>query len=152
VLLTGFTRAETIASLVVVVLMVRAGVGLVRDAGRIFLEAAPSGVDPDESGRHAGGAAVAGHRGARPARLADHLRPDALSAHVLVESGTDCTACAATRTPARRGLRITHTTLQVDHAPHRPSPPRPTRNCCRWPTPTAADTHGPVHREGPHAH
>jgi cobalt-zinc-cadmium efflux system protein len=42
VLATGFARADALASLVVVVLMIRAGTGLVRESGRIFLEAAPS--------------------------------------------------------------------------------------------------------------
>ena len=44
IVLTGFTRADAIASLLVVALMLRAGVGLVRDSGRIFLEAAPAGL------------------------------------------------------------------------------------------------------------
>src|SRR5882757_1251510 len=46
VLLTGFARADSIAALVVAVLMLKAGIGLVRDSGRIFLEAAPAGLDP----------------------------------------------------------------------------------------------------------
>src|SRR5262249_45776072 len=37
VLTTGFRQADAIASLVVVALMVRAGIGLVRDSSRIFL-------------------------------------------------------------------------------------------------------------------
>src|SRR3569833_1521746 len=51
VLLTGFTRADAIASLVVVALMLKAGAGLVRESGRIFLEAAPAGLEPDSIGR-----------------------------------------------------------------------------------------------------
>lgn len=50
VLTTGFERADAIASLVVVALMLRAGTGLVRESGRIFMEAAPAGVDPDALG------------------------------------------------------------------------------------------------------
>src|SRR5215470_16887824 len=46
IVLTGFTRADAIATLVVVVLMVQAGAGLIRESGRIFLEAAPAGLDP----------------------------------------------------------------------------------------------------------
>ncbi len=45
ILTTGFTRADPIASLVVVGLMVRAAWGLLRDSGRILLEAAPDDVD-----------------------------------------------------------------------------------------------------------
>src|SRR5262249_4467741 len=50
VLTTGFFRADAIATLVVVALMLRAGTELVRASGRIFLEAAPAGVDPDAIG------------------------------------------------------------------------------------------------------
>ncbi len=45
ILLTGFTRADSIASLVVVALMVHAAWGLLRDSGRILLEGAPEGID-----------------------------------------------------------------------------------------------------------
>jgi cobalt-zinc-cadmium efflux system protein len=45
ILTTGFTRADTIASLIVVGLMVHAAWGLLRDSGRVLLEAAPEGMD-----------------------------------------------------------------------------------------------------------
>ena len=54
VLTTGFARADAIASLVVVALMLRAGTGLVRESGRIFMEAAPAGRRPGRAGRPAG--------------------------------------------------------------------------------------------------
>jgi cobalt-zinc-cadmium efflux system protein len=38
VVATGFARADALASIVVVILMVRAGTALVRESGRIFLE------------------------------------------------------------------------------------------------------------------
>jgi cobalt-zinc-cadmium efflux system protein len=41
ILFTGFSRADAIASLVVVALMLRAAWGLLRDSGRILLQAAP---------------------------------------------------------------------------------------------------------------
>jgi cobalt-zinc-cadmium efflux system protein len=44
--LTGFARADAIAALVVAALMARAGWNLVRESGRIFLEAAPDRRDP----------------------------------------------------------------------------------------------------------
>ncbi len=50
VLLTGFARADAIAALVVAALMLKAGVSLVRDSGRIFLEAAPAAIDPQALG------------------------------------------------------------------------------------------------------
>jgi len=43
---TGWNRVDSIAALVVAGLMLKAGIGLVRDSGRIFLEAAPRGLDP----------------------------------------------------------------------------------------------------------
>src|SRR5215469_9396958 len=46
VITTGFDRADPIATLVVVGLMLWAGGGLIRESGRIFLEAAPAGLDP----------------------------------------------------------------------------------------------------------
>jgi cobalt-zinc-cadmium efflux system protein len=51
-LVTGFARADAIASLVVVVLMLKASWGLLRDSGRILLEAAPEGVDLDDVRAH----------------------------------------------------------------------------------------------------
>ena len=41
ILLSGFERADPIASLFVAALMTRSGLALVRDSGRVFLEAAP---------------------------------------------------------------------------------------------------------------
>jgi cobalt-zinc-cadmium efflux system protein len=116
VLLTGFSRADPIASLVVVALMLRAGAGLVRDSGRIFLEAAPSGLEPDRIGR-----ALAG----RPHVVEVHdlhvwqitSGMPAASAHVLVAVGEDCHAVRADLEHVlEHDYRITHTTLQVDHA------------------------------------
>lgn len=52
IVLTGFTRADAIASLVVVALMFHAAWGLLRDSGRILLEAAPAGVDLDQIRDH----------------------------------------------------------------------------------------------------
>ena len=52
ILLTGYTRADAIASLVVVVLMLHSAWSLLRDSGRILLEAAPEHVDLDEIRAH----------------------------------------------------------------------------------------------------
>jgi cobalt-zinc-cadmium efflux system protein len=51
-LVTGWRRADPIASLVVVVLMVKAAVHLLRDSGRVLLEGSPEHVDLDEIRRH----------------------------------------------------------------------------------------------------
>jgi cobalt-zinc-cadmium efflux system protein len=52
IVVTGWTRADPIASLVVVALMLRAAYGLLRDSGRVLLEAAPEGMDLSEVRRH----------------------------------------------------------------------------------------------------
>ena len=119
VLATGFDRADAIATLVVVVLMLRAGAGLVRDSGRIFLEAAPAGLDP---------AALGAAMAARPHVAEVHdlhvweitTGMPAASAHVLVEPRQDCHAVRADLEDLLSGrYGITHLTLQVDHAPER---------------------------------
>lgn len=115
VLATGFARADAIATLVVVVLMVRAGAGLIRASGRIFLEAAPSGLDL---------AALGTAMAARPhvAEVHDlHIWQittgmPAASAHVLVNPREDCHAVRADLEELlSRDYGITHLTLQVDH-------------------------------------
>ena len=117
VIITGFGRADAIASLVVVALMARAGAGLVRASGRIFLEAAPDDLSPDRVGQ-----AMA----ARPGVVEVHdlhiwqitSGLPAASAHVLVGQGQDCHAVRAGLEKLLAGsYQIRHTTLQVDHAP-----------------------------------
>jgi len=49
---TGYRRADAIASLVVVALMLRAAYGLLRDSGRVLLEGAPEGVDLEDLRQH----------------------------------------------------------------------------------------------------
>jgi cobalt-zinc-cadmium efflux system protein len=52
ILTTGFTRADAIASLIVVGLMVHAAWGLLRDSGRVLLEAAPEDMDLADLRQH----------------------------------------------------------------------------------------------------
>ena len=115
ILLTGFERADPIASLLIAGLMVRSGYGLVKASGRIFLEAAPEGLDPEEIGRVlVGGPGVVEVHDLHVWEVTSGF--PALSAHVLVGAGSDCHE-------ARRELERTlherfgldHTTLQVDH-------------------------------------
>ena len=117
VLLTGFDRADGVAALFVAALMLRSGWGLLRESGRVLLEGAPKGMNPDAIGR-----ALAGEPGV--VEVHDlHVWEvtsgfPALAAHVLVNPGDDCHA-------VRRHLQrvvderfgIAHVTLQVDHAP-----------------------------------
>lgn len=151
VVLTGFARADAIATLVVVLLMVKAGYGLMRESGRIFLEAAPADVDPDRIGDE-----LVAH--ADVVEVHDlHVwqitsGQTALSAHVLVESGGDCHAVRRDLEKSlERDYAITHTTLQVDHA---------AELVVQAPLPGVqldilehcGDAHGPVHRDEPHEH
>jgi cobalt-zinc-cadmium efflux system protein len=49
---TGYRRADSIASLLVVVLMLRTSWGLLKNSGRVLLEAAPPGIDLTEVHEH----------------------------------------------------------------------------------------------------
>jgi cobalt-zinc-cadmium efflux system protein len=116
ILTTGFQRADPLVSLLIAALMLRSSVALVRASGRIFLEAAPEGLDP-----HAIGTALAEQEGVVEVHDLHVWEVSsgfpALSAHVLVGAERDCHA-------TRRSLEallherfaLDHTTLQVDHA------------------------------------
>jgi cobalt-zinc-cadmium efflux system protein len=117
ILTTGFARADGIAALLVAALMLRAGYGLLRDSGRVLLEAAPRGLDPNEIGR-----ALA----SQPHVVEVHDLHvwevtsgfPSLSAHVLVRP--DCDAQKHRRELAsllHDRFHIEHTTLQVELAP-----------------------------------
>jgi cobalt-zinc-cadmium efflux system protein len=115
ILATGFHRADAIASLLIAAILLHASWGLLKASGRVFMEAAPAGLDPDAIGR-----ALA----SRPGVVEVHDLHvwevtsgfPALSAHVVVRAGEDCHE-------RRRQLQqfvgerfgIEHTTLQVDH-------------------------------------
>ena len=116
IITVGFDRADGIASLLVAAIMLYAAYGLLRDSGRVLLEAAPEGLDVDEIG-----AALAANP--RVESVHDlHVWEvssgfPALSAHVLVPPGDDCHGI---RRELERMLDerfgIDHTTLQVDHS------------------------------------
>lgn len=122
ILLTGFVRADALASLLVAASMLHAGTRLAIASGRIFLEAAPAELDPQRIGR-----TLAAHPGV--VEVHDlHVWEvtsgfPALSAHVVVGAGRDChelRRALQQELVERYGLR--HTTLQVDHeaAPQAP--------------------------------
>jgi cobalt-zinc-cadmium efflux system protein len=117
VLFTGFDRADPIASLLVAGLMLRSGFTLQRRTVRVLLEGAPEGMAPTDVGE-----AMA--RGDDVHEVHDlHLWELApghpiLTAHVLVTADADCHAVRRTlEHMLRTRFGITHTTLQVDHAP-----------------------------------
>jgi cobalt-zinc-cadmium efflux system protein len=115
ILATGFDRADAIASLLIAGLMLHAAYGLLIASGRVFMEAAPAGLDPDEIGHVLA---------AQPGVVQVHDLHvwevtsgfPALSAHVVVRAGDDC---HERRRELQRLLhdrfRIDHTTLQIDH-------------------------------------
>jgi cobalt-zinc-cadmium efflux system protein len=115
ILATGFDRADAIASLFVAALMLYSAYALLRASGRIFLEAAPEGVDVS---------AIGNALAAEPSVVQVHDLHvwevtsgfPALSAHVVVERDCDCHAVRASleRLLADR-FDLDHTTLQVEH-------------------------------------
>jgi cobalt-zinc-cadmium efflux system protein len=115
ILITGFNEADGIAALLVAALMLRAAYMLLRESGRIFLEAAPRGLDPEKIGHE-----MAAHAGV--AEVHDlHIWEvtsgfPALSAHVLVGRDTDCHDVRRTlEAMLHDEFEIDHTTLQVEH-------------------------------------
>ncbi len=116
ILATGWVRADAIAALFVAVIMLRAAYGLLRDSGRVLLEAAPEGMSVAEVGR-----VIAEHP--HVASVHDlHVWEvssgfPSLSAHVLVHPGDDCHAIRRElEQTLLRAFGIEHTTLQVDHS------------------------------------
>jgi cobalt-zinc-cadmium efflux system protein len=116
ILATGFQRADPIVSLLIAGLMIRSGASIVKASGRIFLEAAPEGLDPQAIGR-----ALVAQQGV--VEVHDlHVWEvtsgfPALSAHVLVGAAQDChEARRAMEAMLHERFGLDHTTLQVDHA------------------------------------
>jgi len=116
ILLTGFDRADAIASLIVAALMLRSGFTLQRKAIRVLLEGAPEGMAPQEIG-------MAMARAEHVKEVHDlhvwELAPGnpILTAHVLVAPGADCHAVRrALEQMLKEQFHCGHTTLQVEHA------------------------------------
>ncbi|HZY77144.1 MAG TPA: cation diffusion facilitator family transporter [Jatrophihabitantaceae bacterium] len=138
IVVTGWVRADAVASLVVAALMTWTGWRLVRAAGRVLLEAAPKRVDPFRLGETM--AAVDG-----VAQVHDlHVwqlgsGADAVSAHVLVSPPYDCHEVSARlRTLLTDDYGIGHVTLQADHAD---APAHDAGDC--------AEAHGEIHIADP---
>jgi cobalt-zinc-cadmium efflux system protein len=117
ILIWGFERADGIASLLIATLMLWAAYGLLRESGRVFMEAAPPGLEPKEIGE-----AIA----AQPGVVEVHdlhvwevtTGLPAVSAHIIVGQDDDCHEARwkAARLLANR-FGIEHSTLQVEHEP-----------------------------------
>jgi cobalt-zinc-cadmium efflux system protein len=115
ILATGFSRADPIASLLIAALMLHAAYGLLKESGRVFMEAAPSGLDPAEIGRTL--AAQAGVVEIHDLHVWEVTTGfPALSAHVVVRAGDDCHDIRhVLQRMLKERFAVTHTTLQVDH-------------------------------------
>lgn len=117
VLATGRQEADPVAGLVIGVLVAASTFHVLREAVGVLLEGAPRGMDA-----RAVGAAMAAADGVVDVHDL-HLWTitsgfPALSAHVLVAAGADCHAIRRDlEAMLRERYGLTHTTLQVEHAP-----------------------------------
>jgi cobalt-zinc-cadmium efflux system protein len=123
ILTTGFLRADAVASLVVVGLMLHAGWGLLKSAGRVLLEGTPEGVDL---------AAIRAQILAADTHVIDvhdlHawvVTSDlpAVSAHVVVDDscfsdGHAARILDAVQAGLHSGFDLEHSTLQLEVAAH----------------------------------
>jgi cobalt-zinc-cadmium efflux system protein len=117
ILIWGVERADGAASLLIAALMLWAAYGLLRESGRVFMEAAPPGLDPEAIGE----ALIA-----EPGVVEVHdlhvwevtTGMPAISAHIIVLSDADChdARWRAARLLADR-FGVEHSTLQVEHEP-----------------------------------
>jgi cobalt-zinc-cadmium efflux system protein len=114
VVLTDFSRADGIAALIVAGLMLRSGYRLLRDSGRVLLEAAPRDLDPEEIGE----ALAAQNHVVEVHDL--HVWEvtsgfPAISAHVTVRAGCDTqTHRRELAELLRERFGVAHSTLQVE--------------------------------------
>lgn len=114
IITTGFREADGIAALFVSATMLRAAYSLLKASGRVFLEAAPAGLDPT-----AIGLSMAAHPGVKEVHDLHVWEVTsgfpALSAHVLVGRDADwhgIRVALATQLEAQYG--IAHSTIQID--------------------------------------
>jgi len=134
VTLTGFDRADPIASLMIVALIVPRAAGLLREAGHVLLEGTPPGVDLDHvrahilavpgvsdvhdlhvwtitSGRHV----VSAHVVVGAARLREDCAGDLGATGGVLDELTTCLA---------HHFDVAHSTFQLEPATHRDHEPR----------------------------
>jgi cobalt-zinc-cadmium efflux system protein len=110
ILATGFRRADGIASLLIAAIMLVAVYGLLKASGRVFLEAAPQGLNPHRS---ADGGRGRCFRGPRPTRVGGHLRvPGTLRARARRR---------AKRLPPNQPCTQAPTARRLRYRPHHPA-------------------------------
>ena len=117
VLATGWAYADPIAAILIGLLVIASTAGVLRETMGVLLEGAPAGMDAREVG--AAITATEGVVGVHDLHLWTITSGfPALSAHVLVAAGADCHAIRRELEALLRDrFELTHTTLQVEHAP-----------------------------------
>lgn len=115
ILLTGWNRFDPLASLGVALLCFISALSLIGESLRIVLEGSPGHIDPAAVGRMlASDSEVVEVHDLHVWTVTSGF--PALSAHVLVQQGSDCHAARARLTKAlSEHFGVDHTTLQVDH-------------------------------------
>jgi cobalt-zinc-cadmium efflux system protein len=115
VITTGFKEADGIAALIVATIMLYASYGLLVESGRVFLEAAPRGMDVPEIGKtlvHEPG--VVEVHDLHVWEVSSDM--PALAAHVIVGRDCDCHQARLRLVSVLRDrFGIEHATLQMDH-------------------------------------
>lgn len=116
IIATGFDRADAIASLLIAALMLAAARRLLRASIRVIMEAAPTGLDPQQIGTVlASQPAVAEVHDLHIWEVTSGFV--SVSAHIVVDAGRDC---HEVRRDLARLLEdrfgLSHSTLQVEHA------------------------------------
>jgi cobalt-zinc-cadmium efflux system protein len=117
ILIWDLERADGIASLLIASLMLWAAYGLLRESGRVFMEAAPRGLDPEAIGKAL--VAEAGVIEVHDLHVWEVTTGmPAISAHMIVGQDADCHEARwrAARLLADR-FGVEHSTLQVEHEP-----------------------------------
>lgn len=117
VLATGWALADPLAGLLIGALVVLSTFRVLRETVGVLLESAPAGMDAREVG--AAIASLDGVVGVHDLHLWTITSGfPALSAHVLVAASADCHAIRRELEGVLRDrFELTHTTLQVEHAP-----------------------------------
>jgi cobalt-zinc-cadmium efflux system protein len=117
ILIWGLDRADGIASILIAALMFWAAYGLLRESGRVFMEAAPKGLDPEAIGKAlVEEAGVVEVHDLHVWEVTTGM--PAISAHMIVREDADCHEARwrAARLLADR-FGVEHSTLQVEHEP-----------------------------------
>jgi cobalt-zinc-cadmium efflux system protein len=115
ILIWGLDRADGIASLLIAALMLWAAYGLLRESGRVFMEAAPPELDPKAIGEAlVNEAGVVEVHDLHVWEVTTGM--PAISAHMIVRQDADCHEARwrAARLLAER-FGVEHSTLQVEH-------------------------------------